>query len=166
MKLAQDIAGFTLGQADLLRRACGKKKMSEMVKHEAMFTDGVVSQGHPKELASELWQILLNSAEYCLDYNTKVLTVQYGYIAIGEIVEQKLECDVFSVDANGLIYTQPIAQWHNRGGKDVFRYETDSGLVIFATPDHKFMTKYGKLMPIDDIFEQDLDLMIMSELAA
>ena len=33
MKIAQELAGYSLGDADLLRRAMGKKKVSEMVKH-------------------------------------------------------------------------------------------------------------------------------------
>jgi DNA polymerase-3 subunit alpha len=37
MKIAQDMAGYSLGQADLLRRAMGKKKMSEMEKHKGIF---------------------------------------------------------------------------------------------------------------------------------
>ena len=37
MKIAQDLAGYSLGDADLLRRAMGKKKVSEMVKHRNIF---------------------------------------------------------------------------------------------------------------------------------
>lgn len=64
MKIAQEIAGFTLGQADLLRRACGKKKPAEMAKYKDMFVQGCLNQGHSDAIASELWQIILNSAEY------------------------------------------------------------------------------------------------------
>ncbi|MEO0839702.1 MAG: DNA polymerase III subunit alpha, partial [Cyanobacteria bacterium J06643_5] len=40
MKIAQDMAGYSLGQADLLRRAMGKKKVAEMQKHREIFIDG------------------------------------------------------------------------------------------------------------------------------
>lgn len=67
MKLAQEIAGFTLGQADLLRRACGKKKAAEMAKYEHVFTEGCLRQGHSETLAAQLWKIIYNSAEYCFN---------------------------------------------------------------------------------------------------
>ena len=40
MKIAQEIGGYTLGGADLLRRAMGKKKPEEMAKHRTIFVDG------------------------------------------------------------------------------------------------------------------------------
>jgi DNA polymerase-3 subunit alpha len=49
MKMAQDLAGYSLGQADLLRRAMGKKKVSEMQKHRETFIDGAARNGVPKE---------------------------------------------------------------------------------------------------------------------
>ncbi len=45
MKIAQDLAGYSLGQADLLRRAMGKKKVSEMQRHRTLFVDGAVENG-------------------------------------------------------------------------------------------------------------------------
>lgn len=44
MKMAQDLAGYSLGEADLLRRAMGKKKASEMQKHREIFIDGAVKK--------------------------------------------------------------------------------------------------------------------------
>ena len=44
MKIAQEMAGYSLGQADLLRRAMGKKKVSEMQKHREMFVDGAAEK--------------------------------------------------------------------------------------------------------------------------
>ena len=43
MQLAQKLAGYSLGQADLMRRAMGKKKVEEMAKHEQKFIDGAVA---------------------------------------------------------------------------------------------------------------------------
>jgi DNA polymerase-3 subunit alpha len=159
MKIAQDMAGYSLGQADLLRRAMGKKKVSEMQKQEEKFIDGAMKNGVKKQVAEKLFADMLKFAEYCLSYETEVLTVEYGLIPIGEIVEKRIECSVFSIGKNGNIYTQLIAQWHHPGMQEVYEYCLDDGTRIRATKDHKFMTTIGEMLPIDEIFERDLDLL-------
>ncbi|MEG4327407.1 trans-splicing intein-formed DNA polymerase III subunit alpha N-terminal partner DnaE-N, partial [Microcoleus sp. herbarium5] len=111
-----------------------------------------------QRIADKLFAQMLQFAEYCLSYDTKILTVEYGPMAIGKIVEEKIECTVYSVDSNGYIYTQSIAQWHRRGQQEVFEYCLEDGSIIRATKDHKFMTVGGQMLPIDEIFEQGLDL--------
>ncbi|MBU6228491.1 MAG: DNA polymerase III subunit alpha [Cyanobacteria bacterium REEB459] len=158
MKIAQDMGGYSLGQADLLRRAMGKKKMSEMLKHQENFVTGAVARGVEKAVATELWDQMVKFAEYCLSADTQVLTLEYGPLSIGEIVLKRIPCRVFSVNDRGYVYSQPIAQWHHRGEQEVFEYGLDDGTTIRATPDHQFMTTTGEMLAIDQIFAQGLEL--------
>ena len=158
MKIAQDMGGYSLGQADLLRRAMGKKKKSEMEKHQSTFVEGSVQRGVPKKVAESLWEDMLKFAEYCLSYDTPVVTVEYGILPIGYLVEHRLNCQVYSLNPDGVLYTQPIAQWHDRGNQRVYEYTLDNGASIRATPDHKFMTTTGEMVAIDRIFAEGLCL--------
>jgi DNA polymerase III subunit alpha len=64
MQIAQIIAGYTLGGADLLRRAMGKKKAEEMALQRAIFTDGARAKGHDPGLATQLFDLMEKFAEY------------------------------------------------------------------------------------------------------
>ncbi len=64
IKIAVDIAGYTMGQADLLRRAMGKKKMKIMKQEEPKFKKGVMALGYDKKIADETWNYLLPFADY------------------------------------------------------------------------------------------------------
>ena len=159
MKIAQEMAGYSLGEADLLRRCMGKKKIAEMEKHREKFIDGAAKRGVKQSLANALFDEMVLFAEYCLSYDTKVLTIEHGALPIGKIVEEKIDCCVYSIDKNGFVYTQPIAQWHDRGLQEIFEYTLENGATIKATKDHKFMTSDGQMLPIDEIFGRGLDLM-------
>lgn len=64
IKITVDIAGYSMGQADNLRRAMGKKKVEIMEKEEPKFKEGVMSKGFSKEIADEIWKYLLPFADY------------------------------------------------------------------------------------------------------
>lgn len=64
MQVAQRIAGYSLGQADLLRRAMGKKKVDVMAAEKEKFIAGAVQKGFKKELADNIFEILLPFAGY------------------------------------------------------------------------------------------------------
>ncbi|MEL7418772.1 MAG: DNA polymerase III subunit alpha [Cyanobacteria bacterium J06555_3] len=142
----------------VVHNCMGKKKLAEMEKHREKFIDGSARNGVAQDLANDLFDQMVLFAEYCLSYDTEVLTVEYGSLPIGKIVEKQIKCNVYSVDRNGFVYTQPIAQWHDRGTQEVFEYTLDNGATIKATKDHKFMTCDQQMLPIDEIFAKGLDL--------
>ena len=64
MQIAQVVAGYSLGGADLLRRAMGKKKPEEMVAQRAIFTEGALKNGLNERQATELFDLLEKFAGY------------------------------------------------------------------------------------------------------
>ncbi|QDH16198.1 DNA polymerase III subunit alpha [Swingsia samuiensis] len=64
MQIAQKMAGYSLGGADLLRRAMGKKIASEMEKQRAIFTEGAINRGIPEQKAIEVFDLMARFADY------------------------------------------------------------------------------------------------------
>ena len=77
MKIAQDLAGYSLGEADLLRRAMGKKKKSEMEKHQSLFVQGASDRGVDPKVAEGLFEQMVLFAEYCFN---KSHSTAYGAV--------------------------------------------------------------------------------------
>ncbi|MBT8148415.1 MAG: DNA polymerase III subunit alpha, partial [Gammaproteobacteria bacterium] len=64
MQIAQTMAGYSLGEADLLRRAMGKKKAEEMAKQGELFIEGAIKLGHDRELARNIFDLMEKFAGY------------------------------------------------------------------------------------------------------
>lgn len=88
MQIANVLAGFSLGEADLLRRAMGKKKPEEMAKMQDKFVEGAISKGFPREKAAYVFELMAyfagygfnksHSAAYALiSYQTAFLKAHY-----------------------------------------------------------------------------------------
>ncbi|NYF10612.1 DNA polymerase-3 subunit alpha [Leifsonia sp. AK011] len=78
MAIAQRVAGFSLGQADILRRAMGKKKKSELDKQYEGFEAGMKSNGFSDAAIKTLWDILLPFSDYAFN---KAHSAAYGVIS-------------------------------------------------------------------------------------
>ena len=78
MNISRVIAGYSLGQADMLRRAMGKKKADEMEKHKQIFVEGAVKNNFDKEKAEYLFDLMAKFAEYGFN---KSHAVAYAVIA-------------------------------------------------------------------------------------
>ena len=78
MQIAQEMAGYSLGEADLLRRAMGKKKAEEMDKQRVRFVSGSVENGIAQEKAEEIFDQLAMFAAYGFN---KSHSAAYGYIS-------------------------------------------------------------------------------------
>ena len=78
MAIAQQLAGYTLGQADLLRRAMGKKKKEELDKQFETFSAGMTERGFSMRAIKTLWDILLPFSDYAFN---KAHSAAYGLVS-------------------------------------------------------------------------------------
>ncbi|MGI8495063.1 MAG: DNA polymerase III subunit alpha [Pyrinomonadaceae bacterium] len=78
MQLAQQLAGYSLGEADLMRRAMGKKKREEMALHREKFVEGAVQRNIKREKAEEVFNLMAQFADYGFNRSH---SVAYAYLA-------------------------------------------------------------------------------------
>jgi DNA polymerase III subunit alpha len=77
-RIANRLAGYSLGEADLLRRAMGKKKPEEMAKQRARFVEGAKANGHPQRKIEKIFDLMEKFAGYGFP---KAHAAAYAYLA-------------------------------------------------------------------------------------
>src|SRR5690606_33385945 len=100
MQIARDMGGYSLGGADILRRAMGKKKASEMEKHKAIFIAGAKERGHAEDKAGHVFDQMAHFAGYGFNKSHSaayaLITYQTAYLKAHFPVE--FACATLSAD--------------------------------------------------------------------
>src|SRR6195952_1049481 len=78
MLLSQKLAGFSKGDADVLRKAMGKKQIEVLNKMESQFMDGATAKGHPKDKLTKIWNDWKAFAQYAFN---KSHSTCYAFVA-------------------------------------------------------------------------------------
>ncbi|MET0626887.1 MAG: DNA polymerase III subunit alpha, partial [Acidimicrobiia bacterium] len=78
MRVAQRLAGYSLGEADTLRKAAAKKKRDLMAKERSKFVDGCVANGHSAAFAEQMFNVIEPFADYSFP---KAHATGYGFVA-------------------------------------------------------------------------------------
>ena len=169
MRLFTDLAGFTQQEADDVRRAMGKKKLSVLEKYKQKFLDGATSIGGlMADYADSLWNDILGFADYCLAADTEILLPidNKRSAKIQDIVKDQYNGFVLSYDTEVNNWSgespycaQKVSQWHSKGVKDVYRYTLEDGTYVDCTEDHKFLTLISNnFLPIDKCYTNNVEL--------
>ncbi|MEZ5331347.1 MAG: DNA polymerase III subunit alpha [Thermoanaerobaculia bacterium] len=79
MRIAQDVAGFSMGEGDVLRKAMGKKIPEVMEKQKTKFLDGAEAQGVPRAKAQQLWDHIAPFAGYGFNKSHSVAYAMLAY---------------------------------------------------------------------------------------
>jgi len=78
MQIFQTLAGYSLGQADMVRRMMGKKKIEEMAKQKSVFVEGAGKTGMSPKAATDLFEQIEKFAEYCFNRSH---SAAYAFVA-------------------------------------------------------------------------------------
>ena len=105
MEIARKMAGYSLGGADLLRRAMGKKIQAEMDAQKPLFIEGAKANGVPKAKADEVWNLLDKFANYGFNKSHAaayaVVSYQTAWLKANHPVEfmaAVMNCDIHLTD--------------------------------------------------------------------
>jgi len=116
MQISQIIGGYTLGGADMLRRAMGKKKAEEMDKHRATIAEGAKKRGYDPALAEQLFDLMTKFAEYGFNKSHTaayaVVTYQTAWLKAhhcSAFIAATMSSDMDNTDAVKIVYDDAIA---------------------------------------------------------
>lgn len=162
MQVARTMGGYSMGGADLLRRAMGKKKMEIMEKEKVNFIAGAAEREVDKKTAEEVYALMTKFASYgfnkCLPGDTEVIDAETGrLVPIEDVYRGKAQLRLTpTLDTNSLqMQTGQVADVMDNGVKPVYRLTTASGKEIEATANHPFYT-YDGWKRLDELKEGEL----------
>jgi DNA polymerase-3 subunit alpha len=153
MQAAQVLAGFTLGNADLLRRAMGKKKVEEMQKQREAFVKGCHEKNNiPKAKADEIFDLLEKFAGYGFNKSHAaayaIVAYQTAYLKANYPVE--FFCAMMT---NDMADTAKLSQYINEArafGIEVLGPDVNESQVHFAPAERKNVGQASSLSPSEN----------------
>lgn len=172
MRVLQVLGGFTLGEADLIRKGMGKKKEEIVKKGRESFVGGAKRlHGIDESKANKIYNDIMHFAGYgfnhCVPYDTlikKASSNQYDPLSVGEMyyarndsewarnngksdIGKKYRLNGYgyglSMFSDERVRPNIIVDIRHAGYKECFEIETESGKTIQATANHKFPTPSG-----------------------
>ncbi len=150
MQIAQKLSGFTAGQADLLRRAMGKKKRAELEKQKQGFIEGAIKNGIAKDVAAGIFLKIEPFAEYgfnkshaaayaIISYQTAFLKTYYPK----EFIAASMTMDISNQNKLSEFYEEL-----NRLDVEVVRPDINECFADFRAIDGKFYYALGGIKAV------------------
>lgn len=149
MQIAQIMGGYSLGAADVLRRAMGKKKKSEMEAQRNQFVAGAKERGIPENIADEVFDMMDKFAGYgfnkCIEESTLITNARTGsQVTVRQLHEDGWQnFQVYALTHDGNLAPRNVDAVYYNGFKDVFELVTRGGRRIRTTSTHRFRARGG-----------------------
>jgi DNA polymerase-3 subunit alpha len=148
MQIANVLASYSLGEADILRRAMGKKDALEMEKQRSRFVEGAQKNGFDTAKAEDLFGKVEKFAAYgfnrCLAGDTEILDAQTGErTTLAELHATPRPFSIHALGNDWKIHTRSVSDVIDNGIQPTFELKTALGKTITATANHPFRTLQG-----------------------
>lgn len=175
MKVSQELANFTKGQSDTLRKVVGKKK-PELIKKEHLdekFIEGCKKNGISEDIAQEIFKQIEYFGGYgfnkCLSGCTLVENKIDGFrYTLKDLCDYKFGikynsegCREIVLDSyvDGEVVEDELVEVFETGEKELFEVELTNGMVVKCTLDHKFYCSDGKEHTVKEIMDNELEIL-------
>ena len=137
MQIAQVLAGYTLGGADMLRRAMGKKKPEEMAKQRSIFEEGAVKNGVDGELAMKIFDLVEKFAGYGFNksHSAAYALVSYQTLWLKTHYPAQFMAAVMSADMDNTDKIVTLVDECERMGLPLLPPDVNKGLFRFTVDD-------------------------------
>ncbi|HAE79917.1 DNA polymerase III subunit alpha [Morganella morganii] len=137
MQIAQVLAGYTLGGADMLRRAMGKKKPEEMAKQRSVFEEGAVKNGVDAELSMKIFDLVEKFAGYGFNksHSAAYALVSYQTLWLKAHYPAEFMAAVMTADMDNTEKVVGLVDECWRMGLKVLPPDINSGLYHFHVND-------------------------------
>jgi DNA polymerase-3 subunit alpha len=157
MRIASQMAGFSMAEADILRGAMSKKKHDVMAEQREKFIGGAISKGYDASLAGKIFDLVTHFGGYgfnkCVIGETKLIDADTGKIVtVEELFGSKKLMSTLSCDSDLRMVKRPILNVVANGVKPVYKVKTQLGREIVVTDHHPFLTVDG-WRELRDLFE-------------
>jgi DNA polymerase-3 subunit alpha len=148
MEIAQVLAGYSLGEADLLRRAMGKKDHKEMAQQRARFVSGAIANAISESTAAEIFDTMAKFAAYgfnkCVVAETELSDADTGEtLTVGELFRSRRPMAVHALGEDGKLRRRAVTDVVYNGVKAVYELTTELGKRLVATGNHPLRTLNG-----------------------
>jgi DNA polymerase-3 subunit alpha len=161
MQIAQILSGYTLGEADMLRRAMGKKKPEEMAKQRATFEQGAIDNGIDGELAMKIFDLVEKFAGYGFNksHSAAYALVSYQTLWMKTFYPSYFMAAVMSADMDNTEKIVTLVAECQTMGLDLGPPDVNEGLFKFnVDPDLRIIYGIGAVKgvgeaPVDAIIE-------------
>lgn len=190
MKMFQKLGGFNLVEADDARRALGKKKVEKLLPFKERFLKHYVSNfGVDQKYAEDTWKEIENMAAYqfnhCISGHERIMrstrnrklfnptieemynimndrsyAIKHGCLCLHDWYVKNGYGKAWSLNENGEVILNNIVDIRWAGFRKTYKVETESGLTVSVTDNHKIPTKRGEfqlkdIVVGDEIFIRD-----------
>jgi len=167
MEIAQTVAGFNLQEADMLRKAIGKKKPEEMAKVKLKFLEGSTNQKIVnQDQAEEIFGWIEKSQRYSFNKSilaNTIVTTQSGEKSIQDLnIGEKILGPVLDTSNKYREEYIEVLNKYDHGEQEVFEITLDNGSNITCTMEHKFLCSDNKIYPLSEILLSNLEIMCIS----
>jgi len=161
MRIARDLAGFTLGEADVLRKAVGKKIHSLLNQQEEKFIKGVTDNKIDKKIAIKLWQWVLPFAQYGFNksHSAAYATIAYQTAYLKANFPVEFMAAVLTSEKTDVERIAVLIEESKRMGIEVLPPNINESLKNFTVVPKENKIRFG-LLAIKNVGENIIDVIV------